>query len=103
MNSNENRHYLPHSGHRKRMRSRFVDSGMSFSSWQPHEVLEVMLYLCHRRCNTNPVAHRLYDRFGSVGGALDAPPEKLLEIPGVGVETAARFAFWSELFKYCEK
>ncbi len=92
-----------HSGHRKRMRQRFAESGMSFAAYPPHEVLEMLLYFSHRRMNTNPLGHTLHDRFGSVGGVLSAEPEQLAGIKGVGAETAARFAYWNELLKRCEK
>ena len=85
------------------MRLKFKGAGMSFSAFPPHEVVEMLLYFSHKRRNTNPLAHNLCDRFGDVGGVINAGHKELSEIHGVGGETAARFAFLSELFKYCRK
>ncbi len=38
--------------------------------------------------DTNPLAHRLIDRFGDLSGVLDAPIEILLTVPGIGEHSA---------------
>lgn len=92
-----------HSGHRSRMRRKFVEAGMSFEAFPPHEVLEMMLFFCCKRRNTNPLAHRLLERFGSLSAVLRADTEQLSSTEGVGTDTAVRLAFWRELFKRCKK
>ena len=47
----------PHSGHRKRMRDRFLRDGMD--SLQDPEVLELLLFYAIARQDTNELAHRL--------------------------------------------
>lgn len=94
---------LPHSGHRERMRRRFSQAGMSFSSFPPHEVLEMLLFFTHRRRNTNPSGHKLIERFGSVDGVLSADPAEISDTEGIGDTAAARFACWNELLKRIEK
>ena len=46
-----------HTGHRRRMRSRVAENG--FSSLEPHEALECLLYITNARKNTNRMAHEL--------------------------------------------
>ena len=64
-----------HTGHRKRMRERFDAAG--FDHFQPHEVMEVLLYEFIRVRDTNPTGHALIERFGSVENVLTASPEEL--------------------------
>ena len=52
-----------HGGHRERMRKRFQDSGLQ--AFQPHEVLELLLFYALPRVNTNPIAHDLMAEFHS--------------------------------------
>lgn len=75
-----------HKGHRQRLRNRFLSS--SLASFAPHEVLELLLSYCIPQSNVNPLAHRLIDRFGSVAGVLDATPEELQSVSGIGTASA---------------
>ena len=75
-----------HSGHRERVRKRFLEEGLDH--FQPHEVLEFLLFYTRRQGDTNPLGHRLLDELGSLSQVLDAPYEQLRRIPGVGDQTA---------------
>ena len=77
----------PHDNHRKRLRARFLLAGKSF---EDHELLELLLFYCIPRVNTNETAHRLLDRFGSIRGVFNASHTALLEVEGIG-ETAALY------------
>ena len=66
-----------HSGHRMRMRSKFLESGLD--GFETHESLELLLYYCIPRKDTNAIAHRLLDSFGSLSAVLDAPIDALKE------------------------
>ena len=59
-----------HYGHRERMRTRFQKSGLE--GFQPHEILELLLFYALPRVDTNPIAHDLIDTFHSLSGVLDA-------------------------------
>lgn len=76
-----------HDGHRERLRARLEREGIDH--FAPHEVLELILFYSVPRANTNPIAHRLMERFGSLSGVLEAPPAELLKVPGVGPASAA--------------
>lgn len=75
-----------HEGHRKRMKERFIKSGLD--DFAPHNVLEFLLFYSIPRGDTNPIAHRLIDAFGSLSGVFDATPEELMKVSGVGESTA---------------
>ena len=87
-----------HDGHRARMTQRFLETGLS--GFQPHEVLEMLLYYALPRRNTNPIAHLLLDRFGSISAVLSASPEALCSVEGVSQKTAATLRFFRELHTY---
>lgn len=75
-----------HSGHRRRLRARYAATGLE--SFAPHEILELLLTYAIPRVNVNDQAHALLDRFGTLSGVLDATPEELMEVPGIGCEAA---------------
>ena len=64
-----------HRGHREKMRQRFLKSGLE--GFADHEALELLLYYAIPRQDTNPIAHRLMDRYGSLTAVLSAPAEDL--------------------------
>ena len=75
-----------HDGHRQRMKERFLREGLDhFSDIQ---VLELLLFYCIPRQDTNPIAHALLDRFGSLSQVLEAPAEELCKVPGIGQSAA---------------
>ena len=75
-----------HSGHRERKRRQFRDHGID--AFADHEVLELLLYYAIPRRDTNPAAHALLDRFGSLNAVFSAPVEELERVPGVGANAA---------------
>ena len=77
---------LPHSGHRERLRARFTSSGLN--SFQPHEILELLLCYSIPRKDTNELAHRLIQRFGSLSAVFDAPVEQIARVEGLGMHSA---------------
>ena len=64
-----------HRGHRARMKKKLKEQGMDV--FEPHEVLEIMLYYAIPQRNTNDIAKNLIDRFGSFSAVLDAPIDML--------------------------
>ena len=78
-----------HTGHRRRMRSRVAENG--FSSLEPHEALECLLYITNARKNTNRMAHELIDRFGE-------PPKNVQNLLAVAeLKALAHCAYVTEL------
>ena len=75
-----------HDGHRQRVKDRFCKEGLDH--FEEHEVLELLLYYCIPRVDTNPVAHRLLDHFGSLSAVMEAPVEELEKVSGIGHNAA---------------
>lgn len=71
-----------HEGHRQRMRERFLGDGLE--NFAPHEALELLLHYAIPQRDTNPIAHALMDRYGSLSGVLAASVEDLQKVKGVG-------------------
>ena len=77
---------MTHDGHRMRMRNRFLNEGID--SFEPHEILELLLYYAIPRRDINALAHSLIEHFGSLGNVFDADVSSLKEIPGIGENAA---------------
>ncbi len=71
-----------HEGHRERIRQEFLQHGFDQNT-PPHKVLELLLFYCVQRADTNPIAHELIKKYGSVAGVLDAPVQELAEFKGL--------------------
>ncbi len=75
-----------HDGHRARKKEQFREHGLD--TFADHEVLELLLFFAIPQKDTNPIAHRLLDRFGSLSAVLSAPVEELALVDGVGMHAA---------------
>lgn len=87
-----------HDAHRQRMYQRFFSQGLS--GFAEHEALEFLLFLAKSRGDTNLLAHRLIDRFGSLSLVLDAPEQELLRVDGVGKSTVTVLKFLPQMCAY---
>lgn len=72
-----------HDGHRKRIIQK-LETGTLLD----HELLEIMLFSSLPRKNTNDIAHRLLQKFGSMREIFCASKEELMEVKGVGESCA---------------
>ena len=59
-----------HTGHRERVRKRFLKSGLN--GFEDHQVLEFLLFYCYPRCDTNEIAHRMINEFGTLANLFEA-------------------------------
>lgn len=75
-----------HEHHRERMRTRYHISG--FDSFSEHEILEMILYHSIPRGDTNELAHTLLERFGGFHGVIEATPDELKSVKGIGESSA---------------
>ena len=87
-----------HKGHRGRMREKYDEGRLA--SFKDHEVLEMLLFYVIPQKNTNPTAHNLIERFGSLQSVLKAPPERLAKVDGVGDKTARYISLLGKTFEY---
>lgn len=79
-----------HDGHRDRLRTRLIASGID-DSIPDHEIIEYLLTLTIPRHDTNDIAHRLVNTFGSFAGVLDADIDDLIKRGKVTPNTAVMF------------
>lgn len=87
-----------HTGHRARVRQKLLSSA-SFESLLDHEILEFILFQSIPRGDTNPIAHRLIDKFGSFNRVVEASPKELMQVEGVGEATALHLASYLAVIK----
>jgi DNA repair protein RadC len=69
-------------GHRQRLKQRFVSAGPE--ALPDYELLELVLFSAIPRRDTKPLAKQLLARFGSFAEVINAPPERLKEVDGIG-------------------
>lgn len=87
-----------HDGHRERMKDRFRKNGIA--CLQEHEVLEMLLYYCIPRRDTNEIAHTLLKEFKTLPRLFNASPKELERVDGVGKNTALFISFIRQLERY---
>lgn len=75
-----------HKGHRKRVKNRFLVEGLD--SFEPHQVLEFLLFFSIPRRDTNEIAHNLLKRFGSLSGVFESDVKELIKVDGIGENSA---------------
>lgn len=79
-----------HEGHRERLKKRFLEEGLD--SFEPHQILELLLFYSIPRKDTNEIAHGLIERFGSISGVFEADPKMLESVMGMGKSSAVLLA-----------
>ena len=84
-----------HAGHRERVRQRYLETGLK--GFDDVNVLELLLFYAMPRQDTNPIAHALLDRFGSLHGVLEASIQELKTVNGVGENTAILLSLIPEI------
>ena len=87
-----------HDGHRQRMRNRFQKEGLA--NFEPHEVLELLLYFSIPRSDTNEIAHNLIKRYKTVGRVLQASEKELQSFGGIGENTTFFLSLLNEANRY---
>jgi len=111
----------PHySGHRDRLRARFLDAPDSLADY---ELLELLLFMAIPRKDVKPIAKGLIDKFKNLNGVLNASLNDLQAIEGISHNSAVAIrairaaglrllkqdimerpilSSWSRLVDYCE-
>ena len=88
----------PHKGHRERLKLRFLESGLD--SFTDVQALELLLFYAIPQKDTNPIAHALLERFGSLSQVLDAPVEDLKKVTGISDHAATLLRLATELARF---
>ena len=89
-----------HNGHRQRLKDRFLQEGLD--NFDEKHALELLLFYCVPRVDTNPLAFALLKHFGSFDAVLDASPKELMEVPGVGENVAVFLSLLKSAWRYYE-
>ena len=69
-------------GHRQRLRDKFLGSGLT--GFHDYEVIELLLTLATPRKDCKAAAKAAIKRFKSLQGVLEAPPQELCQVDGIG-------------------
>ena len=87
-----------HDGHRERLKNRYLQEGLDH--FEEVNVLELMLFYCIPRRDTNPIAHALLARFGNLVNVLEAPVEELEKVDGITHNAAVLLKLFPSVNKY---
>ncbi len=97
MSMNDN----PHAGHRERVKARFLEHGIG--AFARHEMIEFLLFFGIPRKDTNELAHRLLDHFGSISALMGATYEELVAIDGMTHNAAVLIRLFNGLETECQR
>ena len=86
-----------HKGHRQRLKERFLQEGLD--NFSDVNILELLLFYAVPRRDTSPIAHALLSEFGSLKGVLEASPEALCRVPGLGESAATLLRMLPQLLR----
>jgi len=75
-----------HDGHRERLKQRFLTEGLD--GFKDHEVLELLLYYCIPRTDTNKLGHHLIQEFCTLHTLFEAKPSEVVKRCNVTPHTA---------------
>lgn len=92
---------VDHSGHRQRLKSRVQKDGLA--NFEMHNILELLLFYTIPRADTNEIGHRLLQEFGSFANVLNATPEALMRVHGIGRESALFLHMLPQVFRIYEE
>ncbi len=84
-------------GHRKRLREKFIKSGLA--GFHDYEIIELLLTLGSPRKDCKQPAKEAIKRFKSLREVLEASPEELQQIEGIGSHSAFGLKLVQEVAK----
>lgn len=76
-----------HQDHRQRVRNRFIRED-SIENFEQHQVLELLLFYAIPRRDTNELAHKLINEYGSLNNLMSAKPQELIKRCKISEPTA---------------
>ncbi|MFB0558984.1 MAG: DNA repair protein RadC [Dehalococcoidales bacterium] len=82
-------------GHRKRLRDKFIKSGLA--GFHDYEIIELLLSLGTPRKDCKQPAKEAIKKFKGLRGVLEAPPEELQQIDGIGPHNVFGFKLVQEV------
>lgn len=90
-----------HKDHRKKVREKFYECGLQ--GMAAHNIIELLLFFGIPFKDTNPMAHELVNRFGSLSAVLEAKRSDLMQVKGMTENAACLISMILPLYrKYSE-
>jgi len=90
-----------HEMHRDRVREKFISGGLD--NFAEHEALEMLLFYCIPRKDTNALAHKMLREFGSLNNLLDADAREIARRCKITLRAAVLLSMIPPLSKIYEK
>jgi len=88
-------------GHRQRLRTRFLKAGLD--GFLDYEIIELLLTLNTPRKDCKQIAKEAIKKFGGLKGVLNALPEDLQQINGIGSSSLFGIKLFQEVSKCYQK
>lgn len=90
-----------HKAHRSRLKKQFIDNGID--AMTDIQKLEMLLFYAIPLKDTNPLAHKLINEFGSLSDVLSASYNELIKVEGVKENSATLIRFFGSMLNYCSR
>lgn len=97
MSDTQNKKENIHAKHRERVREKFLKVGLD--GFSEHEILEFLLFYVFAQQDTNDIAHRLINTFGSLHNVLNADIDTLCTVKGIGQRAAVLLKVIGDIVK----
>ena len=90
-----------HFGHRKRIKERYINEGLD--GFDDHQVLEMLLFFCIPRIDTNEIAHKMIKEFGTLANLFEADAKDITRRCDVSENTAVLVSLTPQLARRYNK
>lgn len=90
-----------HTGHRERLKNQYLQNGIN--SMTDIQQLELLLFYAIPQKDTNPIAHKLLDKFGNIKNVLNASVRDLCSVEGIKESSATFLKLVSHMTNVCSK
>lgn len=87
-----------HKNHRERVRMRFIADG-NLDNFHEHQILELLLFYIIPRKDTNELAHRLINEYGSLYNLMSASPEEIKKRCKINIKTAILISIVPHIYR----
>lgn len=90
-----------HKNHRSRLKNQFSENGIN--ALTDVQQLELLLFYSLPQKDTNPIAHALLNKFGSIKDVLSASELELMSVSGVKENTVIHLKLINSLINICSR
>ena len=90
-----------HKDHRSRLKNQFVEGGID--KLTDIQKLELLLFYAIPQKDTNPLAHKLLEAFGTLSDVLSAKYSELMKVDGIKENSATLIRFFGSMLNYCNR